>query len=418
MAQSLDALDGKGRSATVVLGVTGSVAAYKAADIAAYLRRAGVRVVPVLTAAGARFIAPLTLSAMAGEAAVSDLWLRGERSLHLELARADLLLVAPAPADFLARAAAGRADDLLAAALLARPLGRPVLLAPAMESELWAHPLTQANLRRLSDLGHGVVGPVAGPLASGKSGMGRMASVDDIVAEALAALAPKDLAGLRVLITAGPTQEPIDAVRYIGNRSSGRMGYAMAKRARARGADTVVVAGPTALEPPPGVRVVRVESAAEMHAAVQAEGPAADVIVGVAAVADYRPAVARADKMRRGDSERVTLELVRTPDVLAAAVALAGRAARTIVGFAAEVGDPAQSALDKCRRKGLDLCVGNDIGAPESTFGATTDRVVLATADGALERLDVLPKEAVADRVLDKVLRLRAARADAGGPGG
>lgn len=397
---------------TVVLGVTGSVAAYKAADIAAHLRRGGVRVVPVLTHAGARFIPALTLSAMAGEAALEDLWTAGERSLHLELARADLMVVAPATADFLARAAAGRADDLLSAALLARGVGRPVLIAPAMESELWAHPLTQEHAARLRALGHEQIGPVAGPLASGKSGMGRMAAVEDIVDRALDMLSPQDMAGLRVVVTAGPTEEPVDAVRYVGNRSSGRMGYALARRARARGAQTVVVSGPVGLAPPPGVRVVATATAEAMRDAVAAEAAAADVVIAAAAVADYRPLAPVEGKLRRGAKERLTLELVRTPDVLGTAVALPGRERRTIVGFAAEVGDPARSALDKCRRKGLDLCVGNDIADPQSTFGASTDRAVLASPDGTIERLPLLAKEAVADRILDRVLRLRAARGD------
>lgn len=395
-----------------MLGVTGSVAAFKAADIAAYLRRAGLRVVPVLTEAGARFLPPLTLSAMAGEAAHTDLWQAGERSLHLELARSDLVVVAPATADFLARAAAGRADDLLSALLLARALGRPVLLAPAMESELWRHPFTQASVERLGALGHVFVGPVAGPLASGGSGMGRMAAVDEIVATALQLLTPKDLVGLNVVVTAGPTQEPIDQVRYLGNRSSGRMGYALARRAHARGATVVLITGPVALAPPTGVRVVPVATAAEMRDAAVAASQGADVVIAAAAVADFAPARAVAGKLRRGERDRLELELVRTPDVLGAVVALDGRAGRTLVGFAAEVGDPADSALDKCRRKGLDLCVGNDIAAPESTFGSATDRVVLATPDGSVERLALLPKETVADEILNRVLRLRASRLD------
>jgi phosphopantothenoylcysteine decarboxylase/phosphopantothenate--cysteine ligase len=386
----------------VVLGVTGSVAAFKAADVAAYLRRAGMRVRPVMTAAAKRFLTPLTLSALAGEEALVDLWSQGERALHLELARADLWVVAPATADFLARAAAGMADDLLTAGLLARGVGRPVLLAPAMEGELWRHPKTQENLARLVSWGHTVIGPVVGPLASGGSGMGRMAAVDDVVALALDLLSQRDLEGLRLVVTAGPTREAVDAVRYVGNRSSGRMGYALARRARARGAEVTLVSGPVALAPPFGVRVVAVETAEEMADAVRAAVVEADAVVAAAAVADYRPAAPRADKLRRG-AERMRLELVRTADVLATAAAVPGREGRVLVGFAAEVGDPAASALDKCVRKGLDLCVGNDIADPDSTFGSPTDRVVLAFPDGGLERLPLLTKEEVADRILDRV---------------
>jgi phosphopantothenoylcysteine decarboxylase/phosphopantothenate--cysteine ligase len=396
---------GTGERRSVVLGVTGSVAAFKAADIAAYLRRAGVRVRPVLTQAATRFVTPLTLAALAGEEALTDLWTAPERPLHLELARADLFVVAPATADFLARAAAGRADDLLAAALLARAAGRPVLFAPAMESELWAHPFTQAHVAALRGLGHAFIGPVAGPLASGGSGMGRMAAVDDIVGAALDLLADRDLAGLRLVVTAGPTQEPVDAVRYVGNRSSGRMGYAVARRAIARGARVTLVSGPVALAPPPGARLVPVATAAEMAAAVAQATRDADAVVAAAAVADYRPVAARTDKMRRS-AERLTLELERTEDVLATAAALPGRETRVLVGFAAEVGDPTASALDKCRRKGLDLCVGNDIADPDSTFGSPADRVVLAWPDGRVEPLPLLPKEEVADRLLDELGRL------------
>lgn len=397
------------RRGHVVLGVTGSVAAFKAADIAARLRRAGARVTPVLTAAACRFITPLTLSALAGEAALTDLWQQGERPLHLDLARADLLLIAPATADFLARAALGRADDLLAATLLSRGIGRPTLFAPAMESELWAHPLTRAHMAALEALGHARIGPVDGPLGSGASGMGRMADVEAIVEAALARLGPRDLVGLRLVVTAGPTQEPIDAVRYVGNRSSGRMGYAVAGRALARGASVVLVSGPVALVAPDGVDLRRVATAAEMAAAVALAVADADAVVAAAAVADYRPAEARSDKMRR-TSERMRVDLVRNPDVLGGAVAAPGRDHRVMVGFAAEVGDAAASALDKCRRKGLDLCVGNDIADPETTFGSDRNRLVLASPDGTIERLDLLSKAAAADRLLDRVAVLWQAR--------
>jgi len=401
-----DAGDTGATAPIAVLGVTGSVAAFKAADIAARLRRAGVRVQPVLTRAGARFITPLTLSALAGRRALEDLWDEGERPLHLELSRADLVVIAPATADFIARAALGRADDLLSALLLARAPGRPVLFAPAMETELWRNPLTRRHVETLEGLGAHRIGPIAGPLGSGGTGMGRMADVDAIVAACLDLLAgPRDLDGMRLVVTAGPTQEPIDAVRYVGNRSSGKMGYALARRARARGARVTLVSGPVALEAPAGVDLVRVARAAEMAEATARLTADADAIVAAAAVADYAPVQAREDKMRRGPGG-LTLELASTPDVLAGAVALPGRERRVCVGFAAEVGDPAPSALDKCRRKGLDLCVGNDIADPDTTFGAPDNRVVLAYPDGRLERLELMRKEEVADRILDRVAAL------------
>lgn len=390
-----------GGAPVCVLGVTGSVAAYKAPDIAARLARSGVRVLPVLSAGGARFITPAALAATAREACHTSLWDRPEESLHLALARADVALVAPASADFLARAALGLADDLLATLLLAWPPERPLLMAPAMESQMWAHPATEAHVNTLRERGVRFVGPETGPLASGRSGTGRMTEPDGIVEAVLDALAVKDLAGLRVLVTAGPTHEPVDPVRYVGNRSSGKMGYALAADAARRGARVVLVSGPTGLAVPAGVTCVRVETAEEMGRAVGAIVEAQDIVVAAAAVSDYRPADTFGEKMHRTRDELV-LRLVKTPDVLALCTAAPGREDRVVVGFAAETEDPEASAREKLGRKGLDLCVGNDVSRAESTFGSETNRVVIVDRLGTTERLEVLPKSEVARRILTR----------------
>ena len=396
-----------------VLGVTGSVAAYKAPDIAARLTRRGIQVVPVLSEGGARFITPAALSATARHEALVSLWDHVHESLHLTLARADLVLVAPASADFLARVHAGLADDLLTALLLARQPSRPILVAPAMESQMWENPHTTGHVRALRESGFGFVGPVSGPLASGREGFGRMAEPDAIVEAALDALSVKDLAGIRVLVTAGPTHEPVDPVRYIGNRSSGKMGYALARQAARRGAKVTLVSGPTALAAPcQGTRVL-VETAEEMARAVSSCVVDQDIVIAAAAVSDYRPSVTEAHKMHR-TREEVLLRLERTPDVLGASARAPGREARVLVGFAAETEDPEASAREKLLRKDLDLVVGNDVSRAESTFGSDTNRVVILDREGRAERLGVLPKDAVADRILTRALaiwRVRTGRA-------
>lgn len=384
-----------------VLGVTGSVAAYKAPDIAARLKRQGIRVIPVLSAGGARFITPAALAATAHEACHTSLWDRPEDSLHLTLAGADVAVIAPASADFLARAALGLADDLLATLLLAWPPNRPLLMAPAMESQMWAHPATQAHVATLEERNVRFVGPESGPLASGRQGLGRMTEPDEIVTAVLEALAVKDLAGLRILVTAGPTQEPVDPVRFVGNRSSGKMGYALAANAARRGAQVTLVSGPTGLGVPVGVDRIPVKTAEEMAGAVAGALDRQDIVVAAAAVSDYRPAETYDAKMHRTHDE-ILLRLVKTPDVLAVCTRAPGRERRILVGFAAETEDPEASAREKLAKKGLDLCVGNDVSRAESTFGSDTNRVVIVDGAGGVERLDVLPKTEVAARVLTR----------------
>lgn len=398
-----------------VLGVTGSVAAYKAPDIAARLSRHGVRVVPVLTEGGARFITAAALAATARQETHISLWDRPQESLHLTLAQADVIVIAPASADFLAKAALGLAGDLLTTLLLARAPAAPLLMAPAMESQMWAHSQTQAHVSDLRGRGVQFLGPVSGPLASGRQGTGRMVDPDAIVEAVLAVLAPKDLAGRRILVTAGPTHEPVDPVRYLGNRSSGKMGYALARQAAWRGADVILVSGPTGLRVPSGVRCLAVETAEEMARAVEGAVSGSDIVIAAAAVSDYRAREIFPAKMHR-TRETLTLDLERTPDVLALCVGAAGRERRAVVGFAAETEDPEASAHEKLARKGLDLCVGNDVSKGESTFGSDTNRVVIVDREGQSERLAVLSKDAVADRILTRALAVWQARTARAGP--
>ncbi len=386
----------------IVLGVTGGVAAYKTAALARRLLEAGATVRPVMTQAATRFLGPQTLAALTGTHPVVDLF--GDRSVspHTELARwAEAVVVAPTTAATLARLAHGLAADAVAATVLATTA--PVLLAPAMHTEMWEHPATRRNVATL--LGDGVrfVGPETGELAGGDVGAGRMAEPEDIVAELERVLAAAErLSGWRVLVDAGGTREPIDPVRYIGNRSSGKMGNAIALVAAERGAHVVLVTtAPPATHP--RIRVVSVETAAEMAEAVWREAPDQDVAVFAAAVADFRPASPAPAKLRRSTGlEAVALE--PTPDVLGGVATLEHRP--FIVGFAAETGG-LDEAIAKARRKGVDLLVANDVTRAGSGFGTDTNEVTLVYPDGRTEAWEVLPKRVVAERLWDRIEELR-----------
>jgi phosphopantothenoylcysteine decarboxylase/phosphopantothenate--cysteine ligase len=406
MAREMSSLAGR----TVALCVTGSVAAYKAAEVARLLVKAGARVLPVMTASGARFLGPTTLSGLTGEPVRTDMWdpaFAGE--LHVWLARqADVVAVVPATADVLARMAEGRADDLVTALVLCAR--GPVIAAPAMHPRMWEHPATQRNVERLRGDGRvSLVGPVSGPVASGDEGMGRMAE-PEVVARAIACAASfaGDFSGLRVLVSAGPTQEDLDPVRYLTNRSSGKMGFAVAERAAARGASVVLVAGPVHLATPPGVRRVDVRSAVEMRGAILAAAgdrlAAVDVIVMTAAIADFRPASVSAGKIKK-DAADLTVPLVRNPDVLAELGALREGRRPVLVGFAMETADDeglARLGREKLDRKRCDLVVANEA---REAFGGDESRVVLVAADGATP-LPRATKRAVADAILDRVRAL------------
>jgi phosphopantothenoylcysteine decarboxylase/phosphopantothenate--cysteine ligase len=395
----------------VVLGVSGSIAAFKAAQLASDMVKSGMEVRVILTRAGAQFVTPLTFQAITGNPATVEIGDEqvGERRMgHLELARwTEALVVAPASADILARLALGLADDLLTAAALACPA--PPILAPAMETGMWQHPATQSNLATLRSRGAVVVGPRVGRLASGTQGAGRMAEPAEILEAVRRALQRRDdLRGLRVLVTAGPTYEPIDPVRFIGNRSSGKMGHAVAVEARDRGAEVFLVAGPVSLPDPAGILVQRVETASQMRDAVLGRVGECDVVVMAAAVADFRPAASSEQKMRR--SAELELRLVPTADIAAEAAAANPEAFH--VGFALESSGLIEAAREKMRRKGQQLVVANAISEEHNPFGSETNRVVIVSKEGVQE-LPEMSKREVARVLWDEIrARLPEGRGD------
>lgn len=388
----------------LLLGVTGSIAAYKAAELARELVRSGVDVHVMMTPAATQFIAPLTFEALLDAPVVIDLFQGGAAGPipHVSLAaHADAILVAPASADSLARIAHGLADDVVSCTAMA--FRGPLILAPAMHENMYLNAATQANIAVLRERGAIIVGPESGDLASGGRGAGRMSSVDTIVGWTLKTLGQAgDLAGRTIVVTAGGTQEPIDPVRCVTNRSSGKMGYALAEACRDRGAYVILVTAPTALRAPAGVEVVPVVTAQQMYEATQAAVRHAHALVMAAAVADYRPAHPASDKIKK---ERDTLEIAleRTVDILAS---LEGSFVR--VGFAAESSDLERNARAKLSGKHLDLIVANDILATDGGFGSESNRVTIIDREGAIDRLPLLSKREVADRVVDRVVQLLA----------
>lgn len=382
----------------VVVGVSGGIAAYKAALLVRELMRRGHEVRVVMTANAARFVGPVTFAGLTGEAPILDLWdasYSGE--MHVDLAEwADVLVVAPATANVLARKAQGLADDALTATLLC--FDGALVLAPAMHTRMWKSPATQRNVAQLEADGATLVGPTEGALASGEIGLGRMAE-PDAIADAVEGAAPaRDLVGRTILVSAGGTQEDLDPVRFLGNRSTGKMGFAIAERAAARGARAVLVAGPSALPTPSGVERVDVRSAREMQDAITAHRADADAIVMAAAVADYRPAEAAEDKLKKKDGP-MTVELVRNPDILAGLGEWRDGGAPLLVGFAVETKDLLASARRKLEKKKVDLIVANHAA---SSFGKDTNRVTFVSGAGD-EELPELPKRDVAARILDWV---------------
>ena len=391
------------RGKLVVLGVSGSIAAYKSVELARRLTQAGASVQVVMTRSATEFVQPLTFQALTYRPVEIEMFsgIDDRAAGHVSMGiHADLIVIAPATAHVLARLAHGFADDLLATTVLAS--SAPVIVAPAMETHMWQNAATAANVATLRSRGVRIVDPESGELASGMTGQGRLAAIERIEEEIVAALRARSrlLAGRRVVVTAGPTLEPIDPVRVITNRSSGKMGYAVATAARDAGADVTLIAGPTALSAPPGVRLVPIETVAEMRDAVVASLPDADAVVMATAVSDYAAADPSATKLKKKDiGDAVTLRLVRTPDVLAA-VAAARRAGTLLVGFKAETGDPVAEAGRMLKEKGLDLVVANDVSA--DVFGSDTDQVTFVSADGA-EPLPRLAKTEVARRLVEKI---------------
>lgn len=393
----------------VLLAVSGGIAAYKAPEIVRALGRAGHEVRCALTPEAERFVSPLALQAVSGSAVRRDLFDAGEENEidHIGLADwADLILVAPATANLLAKMAHGLADDLVTAVLLATRA--PVLVAPAMNVNMWSHAATQSNLQTLRARGLGFVGPDEGELACGWQGVGRMSDPLEIVAAVESALATPSLAGERVLVTAGGTAEPIDAVRAVTNRSSGKMGFAIAEEAARRGADVVLVAGVTSLPTPHGVRRVDARDALSMREAVLAEFDSSSIVIKAAAVADFRPAEVSEQKIKKESlaaDARMTLELVQTPDILAEICQRKGN--RTIVGFAAESHDVVPAAQRKLERKGCDLIVANDISRSDAGFEVDENAVLFVRPGGEVEELPLMSKASVAAQLLDRVEKLR-----------
>ncbi len=382
----------------VLLAVCGGIAAYKACEVLRGLQKAGCEVRVTMTEDATRFVGAATFEALSGSPVATSLYdYPGSAIPHIELAEwADVAVAVPATANVLAKMACGIADDCLTTTLLACTC--PVLAAPGMNVHMWRNAATQANVATLRERGVRLVGPDSGRLACGDVGEGKLACVDEIVAAALALLAPRDLVGLRVLVNAGPTHEAIDPVRYIANRSTGKMGYAIAAAAARRGAEVTLVSGPTSLATPAGVRRIDVESAAQMHDAMLAAFDDADVAICSAAVADYTPAAPADHKLKKSREHLDAIQLAETADILADLCAAKG--SRIVVGFAAETDDLLAHAREKLARKGADLIVANDVSRPESTFGADTNRVALVSAEG-VEQLETMPLADVADAILD-----------------
>jgi phosphopantothenoylcysteine decarboxylase / phosphopantothenate---cysteine ligase len=388
---------------SVLLIVGGGIAAYKTPELVRALKRNGVAVRVILTQAGSQFVTPLALASVSGNEVHTELFdLTAEARMgHIELSRsADLVVVAPATADLMAKAAAGLANDLASTALLATD--KQVLMAPAMNVRMWQHPATQRNLATLAQDGIGFIGPDDGEMACGEYGPGRMAEPDAIAAAVLARLDPtaRRLAGRHAIVTAGPTCEPIDAVRFLSNRSSGKQGYALAAALAGAGARVTLVSGPVALPPPPGVTLVKVETAREMLAACQQALPA-DIFAAVAAVADWRPASVATGKLKvKGTAAAASLSLAENPDVLATIARPGPLRPQLVIGFAAETSDLAIYANAKRVRKGADWIVGNDVSG--DVMGGSHNEPVIFTASGA-EKLPRMPKDAVARELVSRI---------------
>jgi phosphopantothenoylcysteine decarboxylase / phosphopantothenate---cysteine ligase len=404
--------------AFVGLGVSGGIGAYKAVEVARLLQKRGYRVQAVMTRSARRFVGPLTFEAVTREPVITTQFAPGMNAdiEHIALASTmNLLVVAPATANILGKFANGIADDFLSALYLATRA--PVLLAPAMNTNMWEHQAVRDNVARLAARGARFVDPGEGYLACGWIGKGRLAEPEDIVRAAERLLRSRSsLTGQRVLVTAGPTIEDLDPVRFIGNRSSGRMGYALASEAHDRGAEVILIAGPTALDPPPVGEVVRVRSTREMHDAVLARADRADAVIMAAAVADYGPAAGTsAQKIEKGGP--MSLSLVRTPDILAALGERRGDRRRPVlIGFAAQTGDPVAAATRKLKSKRVDLVVANDISAPGAGFDVDTNQVTLVSPTEVVT-LPVMAKTDVASAVLDRLEQiLLAPQAEATAP--
>ena len=398
----------------VLLGVTGCIGAYKSAEILRLLQKSGVKVRVVMTRSATEFIQPLTFESLSGQSVIVEMYDRPSSSVieHIALAReAELLLIAPATANILAKFAHGIADDFLSTLYLSNI--NPVLIAPAMNVEMWSHPATQNNLKILRERGNLFVEPGSGYQACGEVGVGRLAEPEEIVARALEILRTShstlrtDLAGENIVITAGPTVEDIDPVRFITNRSSGKMGYALAEAAQLRGAEVTLISGPTKLSAPAEVEIIPVRSTREMSDAVLRRVNESTVFIGCAAVADYRPAVRAEQKIKKNGQPAMTLELEATEDIIATVGALSNDQNRIVIGFAAESESLLSNAEKKLNSKNLDLIVANDITRTDAGFDVETNAATILRRDGTRHETALMSKHDLANTILDEVIRLR-----------
>lgn len=394
----------------IVLGVTGGIAAYKAVELVRLLRKRQAEVHVVMTENARHFVTPLTFQTVSGHEVHTDMF--GPycpAPSHIALAdRAELLVIAPATANIIAKMASGLADDLLSTVVLATTA--PVLIAPAMNVKMWGNPVTCQNVEKLRERGFHFADPVAGELACGYEGQGRMAEPEDILEEVIPLITPKDLQGERILVTAGPTEEPLDPVRVLTNRSSGKMGYALARAAQRRGAEVLLVTGPTALKPPARVQTVSVTTALEMHKVVLLHAKASTIIIKTAAVSDYRPKKSFGEKMKK-IRKTLSLELERNPDILYQLGRNKGT--RFLVGFAAETKNLISQAKSKLDRKNLDLIVVNSALQKQGGFGSDSNEATFIDYEGRINSLPLMEKDELADKILNKIKELKAEQASA-----
>ncbi len=390
----------------IIVGVTGGIAAYKAAELVRRLVKAGAETQVAMTAAATRFVSPLTFEALSGRRVVHEMFSSGTRPMdHITWGQeSDLMIIAPATADIIGKMANGIADDFLSTCLIAATA--PILVCPSMNSQMFSNPAVQENLDRLGKRGIHIMTPDEGDLACGTEGRGRLPDPEKIVEQAGFILSEKDLARLKILVTAGPTIEPIDPVRFITNRSSGKMGYALARAAARRGAEVVLVSGPAALPRPDGLRFVPVKTAQEMRNAVFQHLSGCHIIIKAAAVSDYRPHYSADQKIKK-NAQQVSLDLVKTPDILAELGGHKGDSGIILVGFAAETEDLLANASQKLQSKRLDMIVANDVSQDDAGFETDTNRVKLIFRDGNVEETQLMTKDDVAHLVLDRAMGLR-----------
>ncbi|MBW1668155.1 MAG: bifunctional phosphopantothenoylcysteine decarboxylase/phosphopantothenate--cysteine ligase CoaBC [Deltaproteobacteria bacterium] len=389
----------------VVVGVTGGIAAYKAAELVRLLVKAGAQTRVAMTAHATKFVTPLTFEVLSENRVVWDMWDGQESPMsHITMSQeADLIIIAPATANFIGKIAHGIADDFLSTSIVAAT-GK-ILVCPSMNSRMLLNPAVQENITLLRKRGYTVMAPQEGELACGERGVGRLPEPEQILEQARILLSEHDLSGMKVLVTAGATVEPIDPVRYITNRSSGKMGYALARAAALRGAEVMLVSGPTSLNPPRNVKVFRVKTAAEMRDAVLGHHAECDVVIKAAAVLDYKPRRQSKTKIKKLE-EIQSLELVRNPDILAELGRRRSGKRSLLVGFAAETHDLMSNAREKLRKKNLDMIIANDVSREDAGFESDTNAVKIIHRDGRVEELPLMTKEDLADRILDRVKKL------------